>query len=116
MKSDINFFEQVWEVVRQVPPGRVTTYGAIAKALGSLQSSRMVGWAMNAAHVLEDVPAHRVVNRQGLLTGKMHFNPPDAMQSRLEAEGIKVKNDKIIKFEQHFWDPQEELMASLLVI
>ena len=116
MKSDLNFFEQVWEVVRQVPRGRITTYGAIAKALGSPQSARMVGWAMNAAYVLEDVPAHRVVNRQGLLTGKMHFNPPDAMQSRLETEGIKVKNDKIVNFEQYFWDPQEELAASLLVI
>ncbi|MDR0295632.1 MAG: MGMT family protein [Prevotellaceae bacterium] len=113
MKYDQNFFEQVWEVVRQVPHGRVTTYGAIAKALGSAQSARMVGWAMNAAHVLADVPAHRVVNRQGLLTGKMHFTPPDAMQRRLEAEGIKVKNDKVVKFEQFFWDPQKELVIEL---
>jgi len=113
MKADLNFFEQVWEVVRQVPPGRVTTYGAIAAALGSPQSSRMVGWAMNAAYALNDVPAHRVVNRQGLLTGKVHFSPPDAMQSQLEAEGIKVKNDKIVKFEQHFWDPQKELLVDL---
>ena len=103
--NDQNFFELVWEVVRQVPPGRVTTYGAIAKALGSPQSSRMVGWAMNAVHFLDDVPAHRVVNRQGLLTGKVHFHPPDEMQRRLEAEGIKVKNDRVVKFEQLFWDP-----------
>jgi len=109
MKCDLNFFEQVWEVVRLVPCGRVTTYGAIAKALGSPQSSRMVGWAMNAAYVLNDVPAHRVVNRQGLLTGKMHFGSPDTMQHRLEAEGIKVKNDKVVKFEQLFWDPQKIL-------
>ena len=114
MKCDLNFFEQVWEVLRLVPRGRVTTYGAIAKALGSPQSSRMVGWAMNAAYVLNDVPAHRVVNRQGLLTGKMHFGSPDTMQHRLEAEGIKVKNDKVVKFEQLFWDPQKELLIESL--
>ncbi len=107
--KDINFFEQVWAVVREVPRGRVTTYGAIAKALGSPQSSRMVGWAMNAAHELEDVPAHRVVNRLGMLSGKVHFHPPSSMQKRLEAEGVKVKKDKVLAFEQLFWDPVKEL-------
>ena len=109
MQYDQNFFEQVWEVVRHVPRGRVTTYGAIAKALGSPQSARMVGWAMNAVPALSDVPAHRVVNRQGLLTGKVHFNSPDEMQRLLEMEGIKVKNDKVLNFDQLFWNPQEEL-------
>ena len=106
---DLNFFEQVWAVVREVPRGRVTSYGAIAKALGSSQSSRMVGWAMNAAHACADVPAHRVVNREGLLTGKVHFTPPSAMQQRLEAEGVKVKKDKVVNFDQLFWDPVKEL-------
>ncbi len=106
---DLNFFEQVWAVVREVPRGRVTSYGAIAKALGSPQSSRMVGWAMNAAHACPDVPAHRVVNREGLLTGKVHFTPPSAMQQRLEAEGVKVKKDKVVNFDELFWDPVKEL-------
>ncbi len=105
--ADQNFFEQVWEIVKFIPRGRVTSYGAIARALGSAQSSRMVGWAMNAAHAQADVPAHRVVNRNGLLTGKMHFSSPDEMQRRLEAEGVKVKKDKIINFENLFWDPME---------
>ncbi len=109
---DLNFFEQVWAVVREVPRGRVTSYGAIAKALGSPQSSRMVGWAMNAAHELSDVPAHRVVNRCGILTGKIHFSPSSAMQKRLEAEGVKVKKDKVVNFEKLFWDPVKELGAS----
>lgn len=87
----------------------MTTYGAIAKALGSAQSSRMVGWAMNASHSLENVPAHRVVNRNGLLTGKMHFTPPERMQTLLEAEGLTVINDQIVRFEKHFWDPFLEL-------
>lgn len=87
----------------------MTTYGAIAKALGSAQSSRMVGWAMNASHSLENVPAHRVVNRKGLLTGKMHFTPPERMQTLLEAEGLTVINDQIVRFEKHFWDPFLEL-------
>ncbi len=107
--KDLSFFEQVWEVVKLVPRGRVTTYGAIARALGSAQSSRMVGWAMNAAHACADVPAHRVVNRNGMLTGKVHFTPPGAMQKRLNAEGVKVKNDKVVCFEKLFWDPVREL-------
>ncbi|MTI23171.1 MGMT family protein, partial [Fulvivirga sp. RKSG066] len=89
--------------------GRVTSYGAIANYLGAKGSSRMVGWAMNAAHGLEDVPAHRVVNRNGLLTGKHHFNTPDAMQQLLEEEGVKVVNDKVVAFASIFWNPSEEL-------
>jgi methylated-DNA-protein-cysteine methyltransferase-like protein len=100
-----NFFERVYEVVRQIPYGKVTSYGAIAKALGSAQSSRMVGWAMNASHTLEDVPAHRVVNRNGLLTGKMHFDGSNLMQQLLENEGIVVRDNQIVDFEAHFWIP-----------
>ena len=92
-----------------IPKGSVTTYGAIAKALGSAQSSRMVGWAMNASHALPDVPAHRVVNRNGLLTGKMNFSPPEKMQKLLESEGITVEKDQIVNFEKHFWDPFVEM-------
>lgn len=100
-----NFFERVYDVVRQIPYGKVTSYGAIAKALGSAQSSRMVGWAMNASHTLEDVPAHRVVNRNGLLTGKMHFDGSNLMQQLLENEGIVVRDNQIVDFEAHFWTP-----------
>lgn len=106
-----NFFEDVYAVVRLVPKGRVTTYGAIAKFLGTGMSARMVGWAMNAAfHQDPPVPAHRVVNRQGMLTGKIHFSPPEKMQKLLEKEGILVINDTILHFEKHFWDPEEHLM------
>jgi methylated-DNA-protein-cysteine methyltransferase-like protein len=105
----LDFYHSVYEIVKRIPEGRVTTYGAIAKALGSAQSSRMVGWAMNASHSLENVPAHRVVNRKGLLTGKMHFTPPERMQTLLEAEGLTVINDQIVRFEKHFWDPFLEL-------
>src|SRR5215218_4867824 len=108
-KKDALFFEQVYDVVRQIPRGRVTSYGAIAAALGTRKSARMVGWAMNNAHTLADIPAHRVVNRQGLLTGKMHFATPDTMQQRLEAEGIMVQNDQVQDFEKRFWDPLTEL-------
>ena len=100
-----NFFERVYEVVRQIPIGKVTSYGAIAKAIGSPQSSRMVGYAMNASHNMEDVPAHRVVNRMGLLTGKHHFDGTNLMQQLLEAEGIKVVENKIVDFQKHFWEP-----------
>ncbi|EPR66849.1 Methylated-DNA-[protein]-cysteine S-methyltransferase [Cyclobacterium qasimii M12-11B] len=96
-------------MVKLIPYGRVTTYGAIASYLGSKGSARMVGWAMNAAHGLEDVPAHRVVNRMGLLTGKNHFPTPDLMQNLLEKEGINVKNDSIIDFDKLFWDPESSL-------
>lgn len=107
--STLNFFEQVYAIVRLIPYGRVTSYGAIARALGSAQSSRMVGWAMNALHGSPDVPAHRVVNRNGLLTGKHSFGEPDAMQNMLEQEGVKVKNNKVVEFKQLFWDPITEL-------
>ena len=105
-----DFFEKVYEVVKLIPPGRVTSYGTIAKYLGTGGTARMVGWAMNASHTHADyVPAHRVVNRNGLLTGKRHFDTPDAMKELLENEGVKVKNDKIVDFKTHFWDPMQEL-------
>jgi methylated-DNA-protein-cysteine methyltransferase related protein len=109
-KNNDSFFDQVYQVVRLIPYGRVTNYGAIARYLGSAQSSRMVGWAMNACHSLPDyVPAHRVVNRNGLLTGKAHFGGSDTMQQLLESEGIEIENDQIVKFKELFWDPDKEL-------
>ncbi|WP_300564900.1 MGMT family protein [Flavobacterium sp.] len=105
-KENENFFERVYEIARQIPEGKVTSYGAIAKALGTARSARMVGWAMNAAHGKEDVPAHRVVNRKGLLTGKFHFDGTNLMQQLLESEGIVVENNQIIDFEKHFWEPE----------
>lgn len=108
-EQQYKFFEDVWAVVRLIPPGRVTSYGAIARYLGTAKSSRMVGYAMNAAHALPDVPAHRVVNRAGVLTGKHHFATLTRMQELLEREGIEVKDDKIIHFEKHYWDPMLEL-------
>jgi len=105
-----DFFHQVFEVVKQIPPGRVTSYGAIARYLGTGSSARMVGWAMNASHSsAEHVPAHRVVNRNGLLTGKYHFDTPNAMQELLEAEGFKIEDDQILNFQERFWDPAKEL-------
>ena len=101
-----NFFERVYEIVRQIPEGKVTSYGAIAKALGTARSARMVGWAMNASHNLEDVPAHRVVNRIGILSGKHHFEGTNLMQQLLENEGIQVVDNQIIDFEKHFWEPE----------
>ena len=109
--EDSGFFEKVYEVVKKIPSGRVTSYGAIAKYLGSSGSARMVGWAMNNASRLEDVPAHRVVNRNGLLTGKHHFPGTFVMQQLLEEEGIIVVNDQIVDFSSHFWDPAKELEA-----
>lgn len=106
-KSD--FFENVYEVVKLIPRGRVTSYGAIASYLGSKQSSRMVGWAMNASHKLKEVPAHRVVNRNGILTGKHHFETADRMQELLEEEGVKIINDEIVDFDDCFWNPTIEL-------
>lgn len=100
-----NFFERVYVIARQIPYGKVTSYGAIAKVLGTARSARMVGWAMNAAHNLEDVPAHRVVNRKGLLTGKHHFEGTNLMQQLLENEGIIVINNQIQDFETVFWEP-----------
>lgn len=107
--DESNFFEKVYELVRRIPPGRVTSYGAIARYLGAAKSARMVGWAMNSASKLEDVPAHRVVNRHGLLTGKHHFPGTYVMQQLLEEEGIEVENDKVTAFESRFWDPMQEL-------
>ena len=104
-----NFFQDVYAVVRLIPHGRVTSYGAIAVYLGAKGSARMVGWAMNAAHGLPDVPAHRVVNSMGLLSGKVHFGTPTLMQELLEAEGITIKDDKIQNFKTIFWNPTEEL-------
>jgi methylated-DNA-protein-cysteine methyltransferase-like protein len=101
-----NFFARVYAVARQIPYGKVTSYGAIAKVLGAARSARMVGWAMNASHNLEDVPAHRVVNRKGLLTGKMHFDGTNLMQQLLESEGIEVIDNQIQDFEKHFWTPE----------
>lgn len=107
MASDSdNFFERVYDVARQIPYGKVTTYGAIAKALGAARSARMVGWAMNASHLKEDIPAHRVVNRNGVLTGKHHFDGTNLMQQLLESEGVKVKNNQIVDFEKYFWQPE----------
>jgi methylated-DNA-protein-cysteine methyltransferase related protein len=108
-RKDESFFELVFEIVRQIPKGRVTSYGAIANALGTKLSARMVGWAMNGSHrVKPRVPAHRVVNRQGLLTGKIHFDPPEKMQEMLEKEGIIVKDDQVQDFQKKFWDPSKE--------
>lgn len=105
--EDQNFFTRVYEVVKQIPYGRVTSYGAIAKHIGAAGSARMVGWAMNASHNLPDVPAHRVVNRKGLLTGKHHFDGTNLMQQLLESEGIIVIENQIQDFEKVFWDPGE---------
>ena len=106
-----NFFEDVFDVVRLIPSGRVTNYGSIAKYLGSGKSSRMVGWAMNVSHhVMPHVPAQRVVNRSGLLTGKNHFETATKMQELLEEEGVKVTNDKVVEYTNLFWDPNIELM------
>jgi methylated-DNA-protein-cysteine methyltransferase-like protein len=103
--SSSDFFNRVYEVVRTIPYGKVTSYGAIAKAIGTAKSARMVGYAMNASHNLSDIPAHRVVNRLGLLTGKHHFEGTNLMQQLLESEGIKVVDNKIVDFEKHFWQP-----------
>lgn len=106
---DISFFEQVFEVVKLIPKGRVTSYGAIAFFLGTKMSARMVGWAMNAAHNMPDVPAHRVVNRNGMLSGKMHFATPTKMEELLAKEKIKVVDDQIVDFNKKFWNPAVEL-------
>lgn len=109
MKEESNFFEKVYEVVRLIPEGRITSYGAIAKFLGAAKSARMVGWALNNSHNLEGIPAQRVVNRKGMLTGKNHFGGTTAMQQLLEAEGIKVEENQIVEFSKLFWDPSREL-------
>jgi methylated-DNA-protein-cysteine methyltransferase related protein len=107
--AEENFFEKVYTVVREIPPGRVSSYGAIARYLGAAGSARMVGWALNSSHKKEDVPAQRVVNRLGMLTGKHHFSGSNAMQQLLEAEGVEVKENRVVNFQKIFWDPVIEL-------
>jgi methylated-DNA-protein-cysteine methyltransferase related protein len=110
-RNDDSFFLQVFEVTKLVPEGRVTSYGAIARYLGSPGAARMVGWALNSCHTFEEpIPAHRVVNRNGLLTGKHHFRHNNLMQELLESEGVKVEKDKVIQFKTFFWDPNSELV------
>lgn len=108
--DNIGFFEKVYGVTRLIPYGRVTTYGAIARYLGSAQSARMVGWALNSSHSQPDwIPAHRVVNRNGYLTGKVHFPGSNTMQQLLESEGIRVEDDTVLEFKKLFWNPATEL-------
>lgn len=104
-----SFFDNVYEVAKLIPKGRVTSYGAIAAYLGAKRSARMVGWAMNQSYQDQNIPAHRVVNRNGVLTGKHHFSDENEMKKRLEKEGIQVIDDKIVNFEKLFWDPSKEL-------
>ena len=108
--KDISFFEKVFQLAKLIPYGKVTSYGAIANYIGTKGSARMVGWAMNKSFSFtENIPAHRVVNRNGVLTGKNHYSTADLMQQLLESEGIKVVDDKIVNFKSHFWDPTKEL-------
>ena len=108
-KNKSDFFENVYTVVKKIPFGKVTSYGAIAKYLGSSKSARVVGWAMNASHLNKDIPAHRVVNRVGLLTGKKHFFGINLMKQLLESEGLIIENDQIQDFKYFFWDPNSKL-------
>lgn len=108
MKNE-GFFEKVYQVTRQIPYGKITSYGAIAKYLGAPKSARMVGWALNASKSDDTIPAHRVVNKKGLLTGKNHFNGTDIMRQLLENENIKINNHQIVNFNSVFWDPIKEL-------
>ncbi len=109
-KTQSDFFEQVWQVVALIPRGKVTSYGAIARYLGSAGAARMVGYAMNASHHSEaSIPAHRVLNRQGRLTGKHHFGGPAVMEQLLASEGLLVRDDQVLRFDEHFWDPNKEL-------
>jgi methylated-DNA-protein-cysteine methyltransferase-like protein len=111
MKNDDGFFTRVYEVTKLIPEGRVTSYGAIAAFLGATRSARMVGWALNNCHQLQDyIPAHRVVNRNGLLTGKHHFPGEYLMEELLEGEGIKIEENKVVDFDKLFWDPNKELI------
>lgn len=106
-RGDKSFFDLVYEVTRQIPHGRVTTYGAIARCIGSPGASRMVGWALNNCHSMDElIPAHRVVNRNGMLSGKLHFRHPNLMQELLESEGVIVVNDRVVDFNEKFWDPK----------
>jgi len=104
-----DFFQKVYKVVKMIPSGRVSTYGLIAKYLGSTKSSRVVGYAMNASHQNSEIPAHRVVNRVGLLTGKYHFSGTNLMKDLLESEGVKIQNDRVVNFKKVVWDPSKEL-------
>jgi methylated-DNA-protein-cysteine methyltransferase related protein len=108
-QETLNFFDKVYEVAMQIPFGRVTSYGAIATYLGAARSARMAGYAMNASHLKPEIPAHRVVNRKGLLTGKHHFDGTNLMQQLLESEGVKVKDNQIQNFEKVIWNPAKEL-------
>ena len=109
MSDSVNFFDKVYDVARQIPYGRVTSYGAIAKYLGAARSARMVGWAMNASGKDDTIPAHRVVNRNGLLSGKHHFQGTNLMQQLLESEGVAVKDNKVENFDAVFWNPAKNL-------
>ena len=109
-QKEYSFFADVFEVVRQIPKGKVTSYGAIAAYLGTKLSARMVGWAMNAAHTAKPkVPAQRVVNRNGMLSGKHHFATPTTMEELLQKDGVTVKNETVVDFKERFWDPSEAL-------
>ncbi|HCT30256.1 MAG TPA: cysteine methyltransferase [Bacteroidales bacterium] len=110
--NEPNFFEQVYEVTKLIPYGRVTSYGAIARYLGTTRSSRMVGWALNGCNNTSEIfiPAHRVVNRNGILSGKHHFSGSETMKELLESEGVAVENDKVVDFEKLYWDPNKELL------
>ena len=108
-KVERNFFEDVYKIVKKIPFGRVTSYGSIAKYIGAPQSSRMVGWAMNASHKIQDIPAHRVVNKAGLLSGKHHFEGTNLMQQLLESEGIEINKNQIVDFPSVFWNPSIDL-------
>jgi methylated-DNA-protein-cysteine methyltransferase related protein len=112
-ESTKSFFKEVYEVVALIPLGRVTTYGAIAQYLGSKQSARMVGWALNQLKYQTSYPAHRVVNKQGLLTGKQHFQNASTMEKLLACEGVIIENNQVQKFDQVFWDPSKEIMLAL---
>ena len=109
MQDKPNFFERVYQVVKLIPPGRVSSYGAIARYLGAAKSARMVGWALNNSHNMESIPAQRVVNRFGLLSGKHHFGGSNAMQQLLENEGVKIKENQVQNFKDIFWDPNVNL-------
>ena len=104
-----DFFQNVYEVVELIPPGRITTYGAIARYLGAARSARMVGYALNGSFGERQIPAHRVVNRLGILSGRHHFPPDRPMAASLEAEGVRVENDQVVDFDKHYWDPNVEL-------
>ena len=108
-KANNNFFQDVYEVVRLIPKGRASSYGAIAAYLGSKRGARMVGWAMASSYTAQDIPAHRIVNKQGILSAKLLFGSPTRMQELLESEGVKVKDDQIQDWEERFWDPEKEL-------